>query len=270
MKSLRKRVQQRGFSLVEMAIVLVIIGLIVAAVTVGKDTMRTAENNKVYNKFIAAWTQAAYAHFNRTGYVPHVGTPGPVGTPGNVGCVEHLRSVNAAVGKSNSATKITDVAGGCVQAMRRIGIDLPSYLDMTNDEGELVQLRLNAISDFRSAALRDANNGGFKTTLADGTAESTDGGTVDNAELGGMIVFFEGPMQLAIMADAQIDAGNVDATGAAAVGGEVGDVVWKTTVNDANAYNGAAGVEQSVVGFSIRLRDISGTGSGGVYVADAT
>ena len=43
---------QRGFSLVEMAVVLVIIGLIVAAVSAGRDTMRGAAHMKAYQKLV--------------------------------------------------------------------------------------------------------------------------------------------------------------------------------------------------------------------------
>lgn len=47
-----KKFSEKGFSLVEMAIVMVIIGLIVAAVTVGKSTMQSAETLKVYQKIV--------------------------------------------------------------------------------------------------------------------------------------------------------------------------------------------------------------------------
>ncbi len=65
-----KRVSQRGFTLVEMAIVLVIIGLILGAITIGKDVQRNAEYTKVKQKFIDQWVLAYNAHTQRTGVVP--------------------------------------------------------------------------------------------------------------------------------------------------------------------------------------------------------
>jgi len=49
---------QSGFSLVEMAIVLVIIGLIVAAVAAGKDTMASAKNVRAYQKVVVPCVSA--------------------------------------------------------------------------------------------------------------------------------------------------------------------------------------------------------------------
>ena len=53
------RKSEQGFSLVEMAIVMVIIGLIVAAVTVGKSTMQSAETLKAYQKFVVPCVAAS-------------------------------------------------------------------------------------------------------------------------------------------------------------------------------------------------------------------
>jgi prepilin-type N-terminal cleavage/methylation domain-containing protein len=57
----------RGFTLVEMAVVLVIIGLILGAVSIGKDVQRNAEYAKVKQKFIDQWAVAYNAYVQRTG-----------------------------------------------------------------------------------------------------------------------------------------------------------------------------------------------------------
>lgn len=64
-----KRKLQRGFTLVEMAIVLVIIGLILGAITIGKDVQRNAEYTKIKQKFIDQWVIAYNAQTQRNGVV---------------------------------------------------------------------------------------------------------------------------------------------------------------------------------------------------------
>lgn len=59
----------KGFTLIEMAIVLVIIGVILGAVSVGKDLQRDAENQKIYQKFISGWKQVYDQYYNKTGAV---------------------------------------------------------------------------------------------------------------------------------------------------------------------------------------------------------
>ncbi|MDR2112740.1 MAG: type II secretion system GspH family protein [Candidatus Accumulibacter sp.] len=58
----------KGFTLVEIAVVLVIIGLILGAVSIGKDVQRNAEYAKIKQKFIDQWAVAYNAYGQRTGY----------------------------------------------------------------------------------------------------------------------------------------------------------------------------------------------------------
>jgi len=59
----------KGFTLVEMAVVMVIIGLILGAVSIGKDLQRTAEYKKIKQKFIDQWAQAYNEYYDKIGVV---------------------------------------------------------------------------------------------------------------------------------------------------------------------------------------------------------
>jgi prepilin-type N-terminal cleavage/methylation domain-containing protein len=65
----RKTCSNHGFTLVEMSIVLVIIGLILGAVSIGKDLQRDAEYDKIKQKFVDQWVQAYNTYYQRTGVV---------------------------------------------------------------------------------------------------------------------------------------------------------------------------------------------------------
>ncbi len=84
---------EKGFTLIEMAIVLVVIGLILGAVSIGKDLQRNAEYDTVKQKFIDQWATAYNIYYQRVGVVlgdsevaPRLMVAGsayaaPVGTP---------------------------------------------------------------------------------------------------------------------------------------------------------------------------------------------
>jgi prepilin-type N-terminal cleavage/methylation domain-containing protein len=69
MKTYRKSLAaQGGFTLIELAVVLIVIGLILGAVSIGKDVQRNAEYLQIKQKFIDQWAIAYNSYFQRTGY----------------------------------------------------------------------------------------------------------------------------------------------------------------------------------------------------------
>jgi prepilin-type N-terminal cleavage/methylation domain-containing protein len=68
--TLRARIHDnRGFTLIEMAIVLIIIGIIIGAVVKGKDIVRSAEQKKLYTQYVREWQIAFNNYYDRTGWI---------------------------------------------------------------------------------------------------------------------------------------------------------------------------------------------------------
>ncbi len=58
----------KGFTLIEIAIVLVIIGLILGAAVKGKDLIQSGKQKKFYTNSLKAWELAVISYYDRTGY----------------------------------------------------------------------------------------------------------------------------------------------------------------------------------------------------------
>jgi len=72
MKSFKKAFR-KGFSLIELSVVLIIIGLLMAAIIKGRDLIRSAEMKKFYNTVVRGWELAYTTYYDKTGAV--LGSP---------------------------------------------------------------------------------------------------------------------------------------------------------------------------------------------------
>ena len=59
----------KGFTLIEMAIVLIIIGIIIGAVVKGKDVVKSAEQKRLYTTFVREWQMVFNNYYDRTGRI---------------------------------------------------------------------------------------------------------------------------------------------------------------------------------------------------------
>ncbi len=104
----------KGFTLVEIAIVLIIIGLILGAAIKGKDLIQSAKQKKFYTNYVKAWELSALAYYDRTGNVLGDGTinGGTVATSN--GLFDNINGANF------------DAANGIDATLKKVGLTVPT------------------------------------------------------------------------------------------------------------------------------------------------
>jgi len=122
--------QNKGFTLVEMALVLIIIGIIIGAIVKGNDLVRSAEQKRIYTKFLGDWRLAYLNFYDRTGKIlgDTYTTNAPVG-PGQDGQAD--TSAGASAGPPTDAGR-ADLSDGDAAAppvylgLSQVGLNTPT------------------------------------------------------------------------------------------------------------------------------------------------
>jgi len=119
MKSFKKAFR-KGFSLIELSVVLIIIGLLMAAIIKGRDLIRSAEMKKFYNTFVKAWELVYTQYYDRTGI--------PLGGPlyvNNTGDVYKIPEYVGANFTSTSKDFVLRAPKTIVKRAKDVGLELP-------------------------------------------------------------------------------------------------------------------------------------------------
>lgn len=189
------RKSEKGFSLVEMAIVLVIIGLILGMVFKGKDIINTARQESFYNKFVKTWELSVLNYYDRTGQLLGDATinGGTAGTPDfhfdnisgtTFGAANGIDATLRKVGLEVPVTNLTGNSGqysfnGAYSGVRTVTIGL-YYLHSATDNRNYNTLYLTGVPTDLAVALdtiidgaMDARAGSFRQYPDDTSSDGT-------------------------------------------------------------------------------------------------
>lgn len=148
------RRSQGGFTLMEMAVVLVIIALILGGVSVGRDVYRSAQAERIVSEFLQGWVLAYERYTQQTASVPGDNPGAPTGR------------INAVADKPLCDQPLHDAllsAGITLPAGRAEGLNSRALYQDANGAPQEVQVCLLAIDDWaepaagRTAVLRKRN-----------------------------------------------------------------------------------------------------------------
>ncbi len=104
----------KGFTLIELAIVLVIIGLILGSVLKGKDLINSAKQKNFYSSFLKTWQLSVATYYDRTGYLLGDGIKNGGTAATTNGNFDNISGANFGAANGIDAT------------LKRVGLEVPT------------------------------------------------------------------------------------------------------------------------------------------------
>ncbi len=124
----------KGFTLIEMAIVLVIIGLILGAVTKGRDILDSAKQKNFYSIFLKGWDLSVTSYYDRTHMILG-STPGTFASSSSYqmdNVITNLEAVGLEAPVTNGATaNVMNYSGQDVTLTFRTDSNNKNYFRLT-------------------------------------------------------------------------------------------------------------------------------------------
>jgi len=211
-KRLNLLADNKGFTLIEMAIVLIIIGIIIGAVVKGKDLIRSGEQKKIYTKYVNAWRLAYVTFYDRTGkrlgdFYDTVGT-----AEGQDAKADTDNGADSAISDTERGyLKTGDASGTDFRGLDDVGLTAPTT--NTNNSWEYIYTDSQGTGHNLAIAFKYDSTGKYN-----------------------YMWITEIPNALGMALDTMVD-GDADGTG--------GDLLCYNTTDSANADWGAAATEVS-------------------------
>jgi len=210
MKSFKKAFR-KGFSLIELSVVLIIIGLLMAAIIKGRDLIRSAEMKKFYNTFVKAWELVYTQYYDRTGQV--------LGAPLETNKGNYTEFVGANYTVSNTDFVLRDPSYITKQA-DDVGVDRPQsteyFISFSNIKAANALLTFASDPVSKSESITVYKNG-------DKSNNATLNGKGNGK--GNFMVIFNVPYDVAIQIDRIVDGRADGSKGAVICGGAYSSVL---------------------------------------------
>lgn len=121
----------KGFTLIEMAIVLVIIGLILGAVTRGRDILDSAKQKNFYSIFLKGWDLSVTSYYDRTHMILG-STIGTFASSDMDAVITNLEAVGLEAPVTNGATaNVMNYSGQDVTLTFKTDSNSKNYFELT-------------------------------------------------------------------------------------------------------------------------------------------